>query len=354
MGYYDIQQVCLNGHQITDSYNRSPELRKKYCNKCGAETVHECPECNHPIKGDHYVEDVLVIGHLTPVPSHCENCGKPYPWEKPKKSVTESFEFPVDKDSLNPWPVILSFLQELPSDDVCRIIGLSGLQIDWTLTKEQAYSHTTRKRAYLPRIQSAYKKMPEEKKLIIAWLVASELSKHDNELIEKLNLQLEKIGWKIVHNGLIPIEVRVGEVFFPKGTTHDAYVEIKNILQKAKSSLDIIDPYVDNTIFQMIATIPCSNLEVRILSFNLPPDLSLEAKKFISQHPNVSIEVRTTKEFHDRFIIIDGSSFYHIGASIKDAGNKAFMINEVEDKDNKTALLQQQKNSWTKATEIQI
>lgn len=84
MGNYDIQQVCLNGHQITDSYNQSPEFRKDYCDKCGEKTIHKCLECKHPIKGDYHVEGVLAVGHSTPVPTHCENCGRPFPWAKNK------------------------------------------------------------------------------------------------------------------------------------------------------------------------------------------------------------------------------------------------------------------------------
>jgi hypothetical protein len=38
--YYETMQVYLNGHQITDRYNSSPEQRRKYCDKCGAETIH--------------------------------------------------------------------------------------------------------------------------------------------------------------------------------------------------------------------------------------------------------------------------------------------------------------------------
>jgi len=45
MGYQDTQQICLNGHQITDNYNRSPEFRRTFCDKCGAKTIHQCPKC---------------------------------------------------------------------------------------------------------------------------------------------------------------------------------------------------------------------------------------------------------------------------------------------------------------------
>lgn len=35
--------------------------------------------------------------------------------------------------------------------------------------------------------------------------------------------------------------------------------------------------------------------------------------------------------FHDRFLIIDDTQAYHIGASIKDAGKKCFGITLIED-----------------------
>lgn len=354
MVYYDIQQVCLNGHQITDRYNSSPVFRKNFCNKCGSGTIHQCLKCKHPIKGNYEVEDVIVIGHTTPVPSHCENCGSPYPWTKAEKSSTNNFVVTSDEGNLHPWPVILSVLLELPSDEVCSIIGLTGLHVDWTLTKAEAYSHTTRKRAYLPKIQKAYDNVPNENKLIVAWNAVSEILKRDDDSIEKLNPQLEKIGWKIENNHLTPVAVQVKEIFFPTGTTHDAYIEIKRILQRTKQRLDIIDPYIDNTIFQILATISAQSLQANILSFKLPVDIALETKKFISQHQHIAIEIRTTKEFHDRFIIIDRTSCYHFGASLKDAGNKAFMISEIEDSDNISALLDQQGSSWAKATIIQI
>ena len=88
MGIYDVQQVCLNGHQITDNYNRSPQFRKNHCDKCGEKTIHQCPECNHPTRGDYHVDGVFAISE-TPVPTHCENCGQTYPWTLKKKNLTD-------------------------------------------------------------------------------------------------------------------------------------------------------------------------------------------------------------------------------------------------------------------------
>ena len=48
---YDVQQVCENGHQITDCYNIKPERRKEFCQECGAATRTTCPNCNKEIQG---------------------------------------------------------------------------------------------------------------------------------------------------------------------------------------------------------------------------------------------------------------------------------------------------------------
>jgi len=48
--------------------------------------------------------------------------------------------------------------------------------------------------------------------------------------------------------------------------------------------------------------------------------------------PNTQkLEVKYTKAFHDRFLILDNTKAYHIGASLKDAGKKCFGINKIED-----------------------
>ena len=90
MGQHDTQQVCLNGHQITDSYHSSPQFRKKFCATCGAATIHQCPECKHEIPGDYKADGVVVIGATTPVPTHCANCGKPFPWATLKAKLSKS------------------------------------------------------------------------------------------------------------------------------------------------------------------------------------------------------------------------------------------------------------------------
>ena len=90
MGYYDVMQVCLNGHQITDHYNELQQHRKDFCGNCGAKTIHACPKCNEPIRGDYVIPNVIG-GGPTSIPSHCHKCGAKYPWAT---KINKTIKFP--------------------------------------------------------------------------------------------------------------------------------------------------------------------------------------------------------------------------------------------------------------------
>ena len=59
--------------------------------------------------------------------------------------------------------------------------------------------------------------------------------------------------------------------------------------------------------------------------------------KFNSQYPKLTVKI--SKDFHDRFLIIDRKEVYHIGASIKDAGKKSFGITKLEVEELTKSLL---------------
>jgi hypothetical protein len=121
------------------------------------------------------------------------------------------------------------------------------------------------------------------------------------------------------------------EAFFVKGSNHDAYVHIRAILQLAKAELFIIDPYMDGSIYQVLGTLTPATMVVQILTSKVPTDFALEGQKFVKQHPGFTLRLRKTKDFHDRFVIVDRSTCYLLGASIKDAGNKGFTIVPLEE-----------------------
>lgn len=85
MGYYNVGQVCLNGHAITGDSNSG--LTQKFCSECGSPTICKCQYCSEPIHGRYHEDGVIVCASYVP-DAYCYSCGKPYPWtEKAINSV---------------------------------------------------------------------------------------------------------------------------------------------------------------------------------------------------------------------------------------------------------------------------
>ena len=117
------------------------------------------------------------------------------------------------------------------------------------------------------------------------------------------------------------------QVFLPAGSTHDAYVEIRKVCSTATQRITIVDTYVDDTLWPLLKNLPVT-IEIRVLTMQMKGDFQIEGRAFAAQHRN-KVEIRTSKSYHDRFILIDGTRCWHLGASVKDAGNKAFAMSEI-------------------------
>ena len=83
-------------------------------------------------------------------------------------------------------------------------------------------------------------------------------------------------------------------------------------------SVFIIDPFLDEQIFDSyLASIP-AGISVRLLAHKYGNLLKPAVQKFSAQHGN-SIKVRVSPEFHDRIVFVDNLSCWVMGQSIKDA-----------------------------------
>lgn len=256
---------------------------------------------------------------------------------------------------LDPWRVILSHLFFMHSYDIPQICDRAGLSVDWALTEKEAYSEKTRLAAYRKRINAAYDVLSDENKLRAAYIVVTTLEDLGiEELNHALRHDLGQIGWRIESGRLAPAAAGVSELFFPTGSQHDAYVEIRRIVQKAQNKICVVDPYVDSTIFLLFTNVNPSVADIRVLTHKFQPDFMLEGRRFEAQYQKLSLEVRKTEEFHDRFILIDDENCWNIGCSIKDAGMRVFMISQLEDQRNREALIQQFNDAWGKATRVAI
>ena len=109
-------------------------------------------------------------------------------------------------------------------------------------------------------------------------------------------------------------------IFF-QGQIFDAYAKFESFLSQAKKEIVLIDGYVDLSILERLAK---KKKGVNVIIYTDPKTklTTQDVQKFNSQYPTLTVN-HTTK-IHDRFLIVDGRTLYHIGASLKDLGKKCF------------------------------
>ena len=118
------------------------------------------------------------------------------------------------------------------------------------------------------------------------------------------------------------LEIKHG-IFF-NGQIFDAYVLLSDLIKSAKVSITLIDNYIDESILNLFSK--NQNVKFTIYTQNISKELQLDIQKYNKQYSN--LEVKITKNFHDRFFICD-ETVYHFGASFKDLGNKIFAVNKM-------------------------
>jgi len=122
--------------------------------------------------------------------------------------------------------------------------------------------------------------------------------------------------------------------FFSEGQYFDAFTSIRERIKQAKLSIALIDNYVDeNTLAFFPSKEPQIKLCIITKSKSINSVFDRATELYNKQYGNLS--TLTSDNYHDRFLIIDDKTFFHIGASIKDAGNKTFMFSVIEDEDIK-------------------
>ncbi|MCL2417404.1 MAG: virulence RhuM family protein [Bacteroidales bacterium] len=114
-------------------------------------------------------------------------------------------------------------------------------------------------------------------------------------------------------------------VFFD-GQIFDAYAFVSDLIKSAKKSIILIDNYVDESVLLLLSKRK-KNVAAKILTANFNETLKQDLSKHNAQYPPINIE-KFTKS-HDRFLIIDDTEIFHIGASLKDLGKKWFAFSKM-------------------------
>lgn len=114
---------------------------------------------------------------------------------------------------------------------------------------------------------------------------------------------------------------------FYKGEYFESNIFVKNIIESVENELIIIDPYFDNKsleIFKTKKNIKC--ILIKSSKSKIDNDI-IEA--FSKEYFPISFKINN--DFHDRFLIVDFKTIFHIGTSLNYLGNKIFVITKIED-----------------------
>ena len=155
----------------------------------------------------------------------------------------------------------------------------------------------------------------------------------------RMNLLENKL--EILSNKVSEIDIQISSHLIPNqgvffdGQVFDAYELTSRLIRSAKYSIALIDNYVDeNTLIQLSK----KNKAVKVTLFTkkVTQQLVLDLKKANEQYGN--FEVKEFHKSHDRFLIIDRTEIFHLGASLKDLGKKWFAFSKM-DKNSVSSIL---------------
>lgn len=157
--------------------------------------------------------------------------------------------------------------------------------------------------------------------LLKGFVINQRVDRIENNL-ENLSKEVSKISLQLKTNDL-PNQ----GVFFD-GQIFDAYELISKIIRSAKKEIILIDNYIDESVLIHLSK-RTANVEAVIYTQKITPQLQLDLAKHNQQYP--SIEIKTLKMAHDRFLILDRKELYHIGASLKDLGKRWFAFSKINE-----------------------
>ena len=155
-----------------------------------------------------------------------------------------------------------------------------------------------------------------------------------NNRITRLENKLEGLSNKVVEMDLqINTKALPTQGVFFDGQIFDAYELTSRIIRSAQVSITLIDNYLDESTFSLLAK-KREHVVVTILTktplneeHKASKQLALDLRKANEQYGNFTVNFFAKS--HDRFLIIDQHEVYHLGASLKDLGKKWFAFTKL-------------------------
>jgi hypothetical protein len=134
------------------------------------------------------------------------------------------------------------------------------------------------------------------------------------KIIVSISSLLEDLELRVA----LPVEADKRDQAFGPGAVYDFFKALNGVIASASKDLLIVDPYMDDQIFDRYLQSAKSGVAVRLLARDFAPNVKAAASTFKQQH-GVKIDVRKGSKIHDRVLFVDSSECWVLGQSIKDA-----------------------------------
>jgi hypothetical protein len=217
----------------------------------------------------------------------------------------------------------------------------------------------------------------EEHALLLADIhqTLSEVLPQDSEIYREYDRERRTTRWhETTHTGFLDTQ-HISDVFYwrdfivhalealggsaplkqqviPAGDAFTARQALRKIMGDATGGVAIFDEYLDDTeVLNIIEPYVKNGVNVKLLKASPSNAFKSDVDAMRKQYGNV-VELRDfVTKCHDRFIIIDSSTVYALGASLKDLGAKVTVINKLSDADA-ASYVAMFDGWWTSATVV--
>ena len=161
-------------------------------------------------------------------------------------------------------------------------------------------------------------------KILKEYLLKGFAIHHRMEILEqKVNsIEIKNNEFDLIINTKLP----PNQGIFYDGQLFDAHSFVSKLIKSAKKSILLLDNYIDETVLLQLSKRE-KGVSVIIYTKDISKQVQLDLDRFNKQYE--PIEVKEFSKSHDRFLILDETEVYHLGASLKDLGKRWFAFSKL-------------------------
>ena len=237
------------------------------------------------------------------------------------------------KRNINRFPA--DFMFQLDENEIDFMVSQNAIPSKQHLGGSKPYMFTEQGVSMLSAVLKTDFAVEMSIKIIRAFVSMKQFLVNNASIFQKID-QIEKrqIGYEIktdekidtIFQALENKTIKPSQGIFYDGEIFDAYEFVSDLVKSAEKEIILLDNYIDETVLTLFS----KNQEVKVIIYTqtITKQLKLDLEKYNAQYNPITIKI--FKNSHDRFLIVDKTEVYHIGASLKDLGKKWFAFSKMD------------------------